>query len=452
MNNINLLIVGGGYVGSMAAILASKNSKINVHLIEKDNKLCGLYNNAWEKNNLFFSYGSRAILQTGVDDIDETLNKILPDKEYSKSKENLKEFSYQNGQVLNYTNCLDARLLPKDLFLSGKLEMLAIKELKVNIDKENLLEYCNNVYGKIFTENLFKPAIKKLTGLTLEEVEQDTIYTHGINRIIIADEEETKLLKSKSDFNDSRIAFTKYNNNKSNMTKTLPKKVGYSDFANRVKQYLNHSDNINLHMNESINDVKFKDKKIVEVSTENQTIKNIDYILWTIPSPIFAQVLDMDISVLKRPKFRNTMFFHYIFSGNLNTDAFFVYNYDNNFINYRTTLYDNFSNRNGNLMSATVEVFEDNSDLNPSLLTEKVFNELKELKILSANSVMHSHFSHIYKSSWPAFETGFFKQQQKLNNSILSKVSNVFIAGKTNGKLHTSALVNEINGYFNKLK
>ena len=69
------------------------------------------------------------------------------------------------------------------------------------------------------------------------------------------------------------------------MTKTLPKKVGYSDFANRVKQYLNNCDNINLHMNESINDVKFKDKKIVEVSTQNQTIKNIDYILWTISSP-----------------------------------------------------------------------------------------------------------------------------------------------------------------------
>ena len=46
---INLVIVGGGYVGSMAAILASKNSTINVNLIEKDDKLCGLYNNAWEK-------------------------------------------------------------------------------------------------------------------------------------------------------------------------------------------------------------------------------------------------------------------------------------------------------------------------------------------------------------------------------------------------------------------
>ena len=156
---INLVIVGGGYVGSMAAILASKNSTINVNLIEKDDKLCGLYNNAWEKNNLFFSYGSRAILQSGVDS-DGTLNDILPDTLYSKSKDNLKEFSYQQGKVLNYSNCIDARLLPEDLFLSGKSEMLSIKELKINTEKQNLLEYCNNVYGKIFTENLFKPAIK----------------------------------------------------------------------------------------------------------------------------------------------------------------------------------------------------------------------------------------------------------------------------------------------------
>ena len=90
----------------------------------------------------------------------------------TQSKDNLKEFSYQQGKVLNYSNCIDARLLPEDLFLSGKSEMLSIKELKINTEKQNLLEYCNNVYGKIFTENLFKPAIKKLTGLTLEEVNQ----------------------------------------------------------------------------------------------------------------------------------------------------------------------------------------------------------------------------------------------------------------------------------------
>ena len=99
----------------MAAILANENPAINVNLIEKDSKLCGLYNNAWEKNNLFL-VGSRAILQSGIDDIDETLNEILPDKLYSKSKDNLKEFSFQQGQVLNYSNCLDARLLPKDIF------------------------------------------------------------------------------------------------------------------------------------------------------------------------------------------------------------------------------------------------------------------------------------------------------------------------------------------------
>ena len=449
---INLVIVGGGYVGSMAAILASKNPRINVNLIEKDNKLCGLYNNAWEKNNLCFSYGSRAILQTGIDDIDEILNKILPNEEYSKSKDNLKEFSYQNEQVLNYTNCLDARLLPKNLFLSGKAEMLDITEAEGNKNPKNLSQYCKDTYGKIFTEHLFRPAIKKLTGLSLEEVEKDTIHTHGINRIIIADEDESKSLKSKSDFNDSRIAFAKYDNNKSNMTKMLPLNSGYSDFSNRVKKYLQNSENINLHMNEFITDVKFEEKKIIEVHTLSQTIKNIDYILWTIPSPIFAKVLDIDISVLKRPKFRNTIFFHYIFSGQLNTDAYFIYNYDNNFINYRTTLYNNFSNRENDLLSARVEVFDDNNNLDPSSLKDKVFNELKKSKIVSQNSLILEYFSHIYKSSWPAFETGFYNQQQNLNTTIQSKVSNVFMAGKTNGKLHTNALVNEINSFFDRIK
>ena len=51
-----IVIVGGGYVGSISSLLCYSNPNLNVSIIEKDNKLCGLYNNAWEKDNCHFSF------------------------------------------------------------------------------------------------------------------------------------------------------------------------------------------------------------------------------------------------------------------------------------------------------------------------------------------------------------------------------------------------------------
>ena len=68
------------------------------------------------------------------------------------------------------------------------------------------------------------------------------------------------------------------------------------------------------------------------------------------------------------------------------------------------------------------------------------FDELIKTNILSADSKLNEQFIHLYKSTWPAFEIGFYNQQQNLNDSISDKVSNVYLAGKTNGKLHTTVL------------
>ena len=86
--------------------------------------------------------------------------------------------------------------------------------------------------------------------------------------------------------------------------------------------------------------------------------------------PILSKYLSLDISKMKAPRFRDTILIHYIFTGKLKTDAYFVYNYDNKFLNYRTTLYDNYSERVENKLRATVEIFDENNSLDLSQLKE----------------------------------------------------------------------------------
>ena len=89
----------------------SQKSNVHVTLVEKQNRLCGLYNSAHEMDGRFFDYGSRAILQTGVSAVDDVLFSLLPDEIYPKTKDNLREFSFQSGKFCGHSNCLDARLL-----------------------------------------------------------------------------------------------------------------------------------------------------------------------------------------------------------------------------------------------------------------------------------------------------------------------------------------------------
>ena len=102
-------------------------------------------------------------------------------------------------------------------------------------------------------------------------------------------------------------------------------------------------------------------------------------------------------------------------------------------------------------MSATVEVFEDKNVSEPSALKEKVFNELIESKILSADSLLQDDFFSCVQKLLSAFEIGFFKQQQKLNKSILSKVSNAFVTGKTNATFSNSFLA-QVKSFFDEIR
>ncbi|RED18282.1 NAD(P)-binding protein [Pontivivens insulae] len=439
MNGKHIAIVGGGYLGTMAALYASLNPDIHVTLIEKQDKLCGLYNSAHSKDGYHFDFGSRAILATRIQELDDLILSLLPDTEYTKSTDTLLEYSYQNGNICEYSNCLDARLLPKEVFEAGKAEMLA---LEPPIDApRNLREFCLGHFGKIYTHSLVEPVIAKLTNAPLEGLSADTLSLYSIARIIIADSHEAKALKSHSKFNDDRIAFARCDDNISNLIKIYPKRAGLADYANRLETYLRTRTNVTLCMDSSVSSFEYDNGRIIAAHLDASQKIHADQYFWTIPAIFLAKIIGTDTSDLSPPNYRHTVLSHYLFSGELQTSGYFHYNYDSNHKYYRATLYENFCERPGPWSSMTVESVTD--DIKPDLekLENQFFEEIKAVGLISEDSKIHDATTRLHRGAWPSFTNEFLNNADQLNSRVGDQLENLHLVGKSSGKHHSVALL-----------
>jgi protoporphyrinogen oxidase len=448
----NIVIVGGGYLGVMCSILFSQKSDFHVTLIEKQNRLCGLYNSAHAMDGRFFDYGSRAILQTGVGAVDDVLFSLLPSKIYPKTKDNLREFSFQSGQFCDHSNCLDARLLPQRVFERGKEEMLQISSRCVpNRIFDNLRDYALCTYGSVFTDKLIAPVMKKLTGLPLTQLHPNALSIHGLNRIIIADGVESRKMKASSAFNDSRIAFAKFNDNPSNVIKTYPLTGGLSDFSMRMLEYLNQKRNVDVFLGASVRRLHKADGELESIMLDTDKVVECDNLIWTIPSFLFAKLAKSNLEGLVKPSFRNTLLAHFILDCELETDAHFVYNYDQNFISYRTSFYDNYSTSVDSFKSLSVEVFFDEETAEFDKINDQILDELISSNVVSQlKNVINSEIQ-FHRGSWPDFNIRFFESQNEINKRAKGDIRNVHFLGKTNGSHHSSALVHSAAELYDKL-
>ena len=437
----NVVICGGGYLGLMIALMLSNRRNVNVIIVERQTNLGGLYNTAYQKDEFYFDHGSRAILQTGVKELDDVIFSLLPDDQYQKTTENLREFSFQHGKYCNYSNCLDARLLPAKVFERGKTQMLNIAEVEcADTGSTNLQKHCLSTYGEIFTRELIEPVMVKLTGSKLENLDKSALLTHGLNRVIIADQQETMALKSESDFNNSRIAYSRYDDNNSKMIKTYPLFGGLSDYIKRLTCYLSSRDNVSIKTQTTINKLISEKDKIQAIVTDDAQIIPCDHLFWTIPSVFFAKLANIDVSDIDPPRFLDIEFSHMVFKGQLNTNAHFVYNYDDAYSIYRSTFYNNYTAVQEGFGAITVEkiLFE---ELTHGAQTEKeILDQLIMMDLLHPGTELVWAHTQLFKNGWPAFDFGFGSSQDELNRRAIGVYDNVHIVGKSNGKHHSGAL------------
>ena len=419
-----IIIVGGGYVGALTAILFSQKQNLDVTIIEKQTRLGGLYNSEWSYENYNFDYGSRSIVETGIKDIDNLLFKILPENNYYSSKKNLNEFSFQKGKLREYTICLDARLLNQKEKDAGIEEIKSIKNLSFTSKKiKNLADFSIATYGKNLTYSLIKPAIEKLTGINITETDKNALSAHNIQRLIVADQETSKKLKAENEFNNNRFAFARYDDHKSDLIKMYPLNGGLKDFGDRILKYLMTKDNVSLKLGNSVINIISNKCRINKLELEDKTTINADEVIWTVPPIYLSNILNIDTSDLNSNEFRNLVLGHYLFEGSLKTEAHFTYNYEPNFNNYRTSFYQNYSNCLKSLNPITIESFSGQSKVNTDYYKSTLFNEMKEMGTISKDSKIIKCKIQVQPRAVPNFSLNFFQNQSEL----FSRLDNHFV-------------------------
>ena len=155
------IVVGSGIAGILSALmLKSKFEK--VYLIEKKNHLGGLLYSYKTEAGVEFDYGTHFLRETGIPDLDKILyGGMTPEKWLTLG--NLKAGNYFCSKLNEQSPFVDTRLLPKEIYEKGMMQLLHLGECKGNY--ANLAEYLEDTLGEIFTEKIYQVVTKKFFGL-----------------------------------------------------------------------------------------------------------------------------------------------------------------------------------------------------------------------------------------------------------------------------------------------
>ena len=114
----NVAIVGGGLPGLFSALLISERYPgLDVHLIERDRKLGGLYNSFHDEQADWFDHGMHLIYESCVEEVDRQIRETMDEKDWIILNGNHKDIAgvFFNGVLHEDSPYIDIRGLPQDI-------------------------------------------------------------------------------------------------------------------------------------------------------------------------------------------------------------------------------------------------------------------------------------------------------------------------------------------------
>lgn len=328
---MGIVIVGGGVVGLAAAILLKKSNE-EVYLIEKDKQLGGLLNSIQMSDGMFLDFGSHVPRETGIDELDDILFKVLPLEEWNK-------YSYANvgnffqGKLNSQSQFIDVSTLPVNTYLNGLRDLLSIEEKPEINNAEESLKF---QFGCTFAEDVYKPLLNKLFGyFDLDQLEPNSHNLFGYSRMIVTNQEMTEKFKTAA-FLDERIAHTKNLIGASTKSNYYPKSPGIYKWIEHLKKQA-----LQLGVTVIIEDFVTEldsDRKFIVTKNGNKLPYN--KLVWTLPKEMLFMLRDKNLS-FTRPEFRGVNIVHFKYEGRLLTDNHYIYCNDSTLNSFRVTLYDN---------------------------------------------------------------------------------------------------------------
>ncbi len=386
-----LLVVGGGVAGIVSAILLQKKFG-SVCLIEKANKLGGLYCSKSHELGVSFDYGSHFIRSTGNHELDKILLGNANEADLQKLG-NLKGGSYYGSVLNNRSPFIDARQLPQDVYQRGILEILNTTGSQDKFN--NLKEQLTNLFGPTFCQYIFSPILEeKFFGCSMKELSVDGHLLLGLNRILAFTPDASEEIK-KSELYDQKFGYHSFDQGVSDMNNFYPKNGGMETWINFLKKSLLEA-GAKVLTGIDISQIKHDKKKITSITLISGETISCDYVYWTIAPKIFLKLSNLPAKRLVQSQNNlHTILFDFIIDQPFLTDVHYVQCHEASLKTFRVTLYPNIQKLNKDVFHLTSEVISPNE---PDIehLQKEVFLELIQMGVISSTAkLLYQHSDHL---------------------------------------------------------
>jgi protoporphyrinogen oxidase len=422
------VVVGGGISGILSALLLREKCQ-NVFLIERESRLGGLLSSVHSPQGDSFDFGTHYLIETGHAKIDSLL---FPD-EWRKDwipLPYLQAGNFFQGKLNESCMFADMNQLPGEIYRRGLEELLAIKTEAS--DAGNLEEFLNNTFGKTFTKAVFEPIVVERLGLPLSELYPNGHILIGLNRILIADADTTRRLKSESPVYDRKMGFHSYREGTRPTLSYYPKAGGTSVWIDLLERKLVKT-GVTVLKGKTIKAIQQQSGNAM-ISFEDHSKMNCDAIFWTLPVSAFLKCSGLP-TMIDPPKFRNTSHFHYTIDRPPTTDLYYFLCNDASKLSHRVTFYSNIQKElagETGRYAFSVEVLSGPiADVEEA--SNRIFRELVEMKAIAGNSKILWKMSRSGVSGIPILTPKFVDQTQKQMQALEGKMGNAYFSGMVPG-------------------
>ena len=193
--NDNIVIIGGG--------ILSKEENINIHIVEKNDVLGGLYNNFDYFEFGKFDCGAHNLLETGIKELDALLINLLSLEKWNitsavnEQNRTLTGIFYR-GELHSSTSCINLREDPNQEKYFQDLKEVNLRESHyTDYNASSVEEYSSSIFGKSITDDIISQVVKNIFGLESSQLNKMAIDLLGISRVCLFDSVEMSKIVDK---------------------------------------------------------------------------------------------------------------------------------------------------------------------------------------------------------------------------------------------------------------
>ncbi len=440
-----VVIVGGGIAGMLAALQLQPYFG-EVVLIEQDKKIGGLMQSWCNESGDFFDYGTHIPGYTGINDLDNLLYSGLNDQDWLHFT-HLKTGNFFAGRYNSDNQFINTTAMSVDIHARGLVDLLAARPL--NRRPETLFEELNSAFGKTYTEQIFRPLMRKIFDHDLEELAPGVHHPFGHSRLIVADPATSRELKH-SPLYDSKLSYVYYNEAPKTAHYIYPRQGGVGKLVDALHTRLK-SRNVRILTGAQVHAISCSASRIQSISLQSGEKFSVDHLVWTAAPIMLLRAAKLKFTT-SPPSFIPMSLHHLVFDKPPQVDSHFFNCNDPKMHAFRGTLYSNLRQLSNSAPrhSITIEAV-DHQSADIDEIGRKVVTELAQTGVIKEDAKLLSRNSIQVKAGFPVFTTSWINTVAHQREMAKSIGENLSLLGRSAGNtFYMNHVLLEIYNHINE--